>query len=907
MPFAPGVRVGPYEIAEKIGAGGMGEVYRAVDTRLKRQVAIKVLPELLAADADRLARFQREAEVLASLNHPNIAALHGLEEASGSFALVMELVEGDTLADRLAAGPIPVDEALAIAKQIAEALAAAHEQGIIHRDLKPANVKVRPDGTVKVLDFGLAKAMTTEPADARSRGLSQSPTITTPAMTQAGLVLGTAAYMSPEQARGKTIDKRADVWAFGAVLYEMLTGRRAFGGDEVSDTLASVLAREPDWTLLPPEVSPGLTQWLQRCLRKEPKERVGDMHDVRLALDGAFELPAVAPHSLTHARSRAPRTLAVALGGLVIGAALAGMLMRALAQPVPSPVSRSRYLLPPNQSLGTFVRQVVDVSPDGSEIVYQANGRLFVRRLAELTSRPILYVAGAITGSDAPFNTSANPVFSPDGRSVVYFDGALKRIATNASTPVTVSAAADLPWGISWSGDTIVFGQGSKGLMRVSANGGMPEQFVSVSSNELAAHPHMLPGGRAVLFSLASAIIEPDVRWDSAQVVAQRLDSKERKVLIDGGSDARYVSTGHIVFVQGTTLFAVPFDADRLEVTGGRVPVVEGLVRNPFLGDGAGHYAVSATGTLVFVQGFTQASARQIVSVDSKGAVTSVLPASAYRSLRLAPNGRTIAYDSGQQTESQIWTYDLAGASPPRRLTFGGRNRFPIWSADGERIVYQSDRDGSAGLYWQREDGTGAVEQVTKPEKGVSHIPESSSPSGGRLSFSAMTASGASLWTLSLPEKKSERFGTVESFAPLNSEFSPDGRWLAYTQRTSTAANIFVEPVPATGEKVQITTNNGHHPVWLPSGLSYRIAGGEQAIVRVDTRSGFTPGNPMPLLTRLLPTVESSGNRSYDITRDGARILAIARDPDPLSSDAGGYQFEIVVNWTEELKRLVPR
>ena len=450
----------------------------------------------------------------------------------------------------------------------------------------------------------------------------------------------------------------------------------------------------------------------------------------------------------------------------------------------------------------------------------------------------MLNVAGPLAGDDTPFNASANPVFSPDGRSVAYYDGALKRIATGASTPVTL-CAVDLPWGISWSGDSIIFGQGPKGVMRVSANGGTPEQLVALSPNEIAAHPQMLPGARAVLFTLASAGTEPEQRWDTAQIVAHVLDSKERKVVIDGGSHARYLSTGHIVFVQGTTLFAVPFDTDRLEVTGGRVPVVEGLIRNPFVGDGAGHYAVSDTGTLVFVQGPVGASLRQIVSIDAKSAVTPVLPESSYRSLRLSPNGRAVAYDRVQASESDVWIYDLAGAGPPRRLTFGGRNRFPIWSPDGERIVFQSDRDGPPSLYLQRADGTGAVERLTTPDKDVSHIPESWSPSGTRLSFSATTSRGASLWTLSIPDKKAERFGGVESFAPLNSEFSPDGRWLAYTLRTSTRANIFVEPVPATGEKVQVTTGNGHHPVWLPSGLSYRIAGGEQVIVRVDTRSGF--------------------------------------------------------------------
>jgi serine/threonine-protein kinase len=876
-------------------------VYRAVDTRLKRPVAIKVLPELLAADADRLARFQREAEVLAALSHPNIATVHGLEEASGSIALVMELVEGDTLADRLAAGPIPVDEALAIAKQIADAVAAAHERGIIHRDLKPANVKVRPDGTVKVLDFGLAKAVTAEPAGALSHGLSQSPTITTPAMTQAGLVLGTAAYMSPEQARGKTIDKRADVWAFGAVLYEMLTGRRAFGGDEVSDTLASVLAREPDWTLLPPGVSPGLTRWLQRCLRKEPKERVGDMHDVRLALDGAFESPVVATASSASARSGWTRTAAVALAAAVIGGVLAWALIRTLTPPFSAPVTRSRFLLAAGQVFGTFIRQVLDVSADGTVIVYQAGGRLYVRSLDELTPRPIQVAEGT-----NPFNANANPVLSPDGRHVVYFDGALKKIATDRGTPITL-CAADLPWGMSWAGDAILFGQGPKGIMRVSANGGMPEQLVKLSAGEVAAHPQLLPGGGAVLFTLANAALEPEIRWDSARIVAQRIGSNERTTIVEGGSHPRYLPTGHLVFVHGSTLFAVLFDVGRLEVTGGRVPVVEGLIRNQFIGDGAGNYTVSDTGTLAFVPGQVLSAGRQIVSITAKGDTTPVLPASSYRSLRLSPDGRSVAYDVEQGSDSNVWVYDLSGGSPPRRLTFGGRNRLPIWSGDGQRIIFQSDRDGPSALYWQRADGGGTAERLTTAEQGVTHIPESWSPVGDRLSFSAMTSTGATLWMMSIPTKQVERFGTVESFAPFNSELSPDGRWLAYTLRTSTSANIFVEPVPATGETVQITTGNGHHPVWLAGGLSYRIAGGEQVIVPVNTASRFAVGNPTALVTRQLPTVESSANRSYDVTRDATRVFAISRDTDPLSGDANAQQIEIVVNWFEELKRLVPR
>jgi eukaryotic-like serine/threonine-protein kinase len=895
--IGPGSRIGSYEVTALIGEGGMGRVWRAHHTALNRDDAMKVLPDAFAADPERLARFQREAQVLASLNHPNIAHVYGLEQADGIKALVMELVEGPTLADRIAQGPIPIDEAVPIAKQIAEALEAAHEQGIVHRDLKPANVKVRPDGAVKVLDFGLAKAIA--PADNVASNVTLSRTITSPAMTQVGMILGTAAYMSPEQAKGRAADKRSDIWAFGCVLYEMLTGVRAFGGDDVSDTLASVLAREPDWARLPPDVSAGLVPWLQRCLRKERKERVGDIHDLRLVLEGAFETR-VGPAIATAAPAMWRRPLSIALVAASIGAAVGGGLMWALQRPAPSPVMRSRFVLPADQQFGTFIRQVIGVSPNGSEIVYQASGQLILRTLSDLTTRPI-----TAAESSTRFNANANPVFSPDGRFIAYYDGALKKIATRGGTPVTL-CATDLPWGMSWDGDAIVFGQGPKGIRRVSANGGTPEQLVTVAGSDLTAHPQMLPGRRAVLFTLATAASEGEIRWDSARIVVQTLGSDERKVLIEGGSDARYLSTGHIVFAQGATLFAVPFDEQRLEVTGGRVPVVEGVMRNSFIGDGSAHYSVSETGTLVFVPAELLASAGRIISMDAKGVVTPVLPPSGYRSLRISPNGRAVAYDAEDGAEADIWIYELAGGGPPRRLTFRGRNHYPIWSPDGQRIVFQSDREATPGLYWQRADGTGTAERLTMPDKGTSHIPESWSPTGDRVSFSAMTAAGVSLWTFSLPDKKAEQFGNVQSFSALNSEFSPDGRWLAYTLRTSTTANIFVEPFPATGEKQQITTGNGHHPVWLANGLSYRIAGGQQVIVPVDTTSRFTVGNPVPVVSRPLPVVVSSANRSYDLTRDGTRVMAVSRDSDPRSGVASAQQIEIVVNWTEELKRLVP-
>ncbi|HET9387644.1 MAG TPA: protein kinase [Gemmatimonadales bacterium] len=909
-----GRTLGPYRVLDKLGAGGMGEVYRARDTKLNRDVALKVLPDAFTHDTDRLARFQREAQVLASLNHPNIAAIYGFEESrsGGSSdppinALVLELVDGPTLADRIIQGPLSIGEALPIAKQIADALEAAHGQGIVHRDLKPANIKVRDDGTVKVLDFGLAKALAPDPVHV-SAGLTQSPTITTPAMTQAGLIMGTAAYMSPEQAKGKPLDKRTDIWAFGCVLYEMLTGRRAFPGEEVSETLASVLAREPDLALLPRDLPPVLGSYLRRCLHKDPRQRVHDIADVRLALEGAFDSSV-----LTHATEPALRSQrawqrpgVVALITACVAAAIAGSLAWTLKPSSPLLVMRSRFVLPQGQQFSNDLRPLVALSPDGTQVAYVANFRLFVRRLSELDARPV-------AGTESPEgpNSTTTPVFSPDGRFLAYYDrGAIKKIPVEGGTAVTL-CQGDPPSGMSWSDEFIVIGQGAKGIMRVSANGGRLEQLVSVGAGEIATEPQVLPGNRAVLFTLASSQSPSTLtRWDSAHIVVHALDSSKRTTIIDG-SHGRYLPSGHLVYALGGTLFAVPFDAQRLQRTGGAAPVVEGVRRSiSVLGSGSAHYSYSATGSLVFVPGpgYGSFEQREIVFVDRKGVTETLpLPQNAYGVLRISPNGRQLAFDTDDGKEANVWIYDLAGGSPPRKLTFAGRNRFPIWSADSRRVVYQSDREGDPGLFWQLADGTGAVERLTKTEKGISHVAESWSPAEERFSFSELTTSGVSLWTYSLVEKKATRFGDLQSTAAFNSEFSPDGRWMAYTLRTANAANIWVEPFPATGtDKHQITTSNGHHALWLPGGegLTYRVGATGQAAVSVKTSPTFSVGNPMPVVE--LPTIELGGSRTYDVTRDGRRFLVAAPASAARSGAVAIPAIEIVVNWFEDLKKRVP-
>jgi hypothetical protein len=759
--LSPGTRLGPYEVTAQIGVGGMGEVYRATDTNLKRAVAIKVLPESVAADAGRLARFQREAEVLASLNHSHIAAIYGLERSDGTTALVMELVEGPTLADRIAQGPIPVDETLPIAKQIAEALEAAHEQGIIHRDLKPANIKVRPDGTVKVLDFGLAKAM--DPP-ASSPGVSQSPTITTPAMTQAGMVLGTAAYMSPEQAKGRTADKRSDVWAFGAVLFEMLTGARTFEGGNVADTLANVLKVEPNWASLPSGLSPTLLVYIKRSLHKDPRQRVPDIGAMRLALEGAFETPGRVP---------APTPGKSGLKGMVLAAALAAAATAALTwmltRAEPGQVTRFGHQLRA-EAFTRIGRPSVAISRDGRRMVYVANDQLYLRNLHEVEARPI---------SGTTENPSS-PVFSPDGEWVGFWssDGNLKKILVGGSTPITLTATEN-PYGVSWDlDDTIVYGQ-ADGIWRVSASGGGPDRLVTAADGERVHGPQLLPGGAAVLFAVTTAA--GSTAWDDGDIVVQTLDTGERAVVRSGGAHPRYVPTGHLVFVRQNTLFALPFDLKARAVRGGPQPVVRGVMRAPTSDIGIAQYAFSDTGTLAYipyVPGDPRAFPYELAFFDRSGTMRRLSgSAGAFAGAQLSPDDTRVVVSRLTDGQPNVWIYEIAAAQW-RQLTFDG-GRQPVWTPNGRAITFLRDR----ALWQVAADFSGAAEALVGTAVPGNIGPLTWSPDGTVLLYGSQAGlhafragrpseglAGDGRGSLVLPRPEG-----IDAVA--GARFSPDGQW----------------------------------------------------------------------------------------------------------------------------------
>ncbi len=921
MPLITGSRLGSYEILSLLGAGGMGEVYRARDTKLNRDVAIKVLPDLFAADPERLARFRREAQVLAALNHPNIAHIYGLEESNSVRALVMELVEGATLAELLGsaldaaapnarearqavgvgphgqlrkAGPLPVDQALPIAKQIADALEAAHEQGVTHRDLKPANIKVRDDGMVKVLDFGLAKLAAPLASEAAAMALSQSPTLTTPAATLAGVILGTAAYMSPEQARGRTVDKRTDIWAFGCVLYEMLTGKQAFRGEDITEILAAVVKTEPDWQALPADVPSNIRTLLFRCLQKDIKKRVRDAGDIVIECEEALAAPATsvaAPATVAPILSR--RSLVVGFAGLLLGGLITGLAVWRLNPAPTAPVSRFTMILPPGQRLAGLYQTAVAFSPDGRRLAYVASAgspqQLYLREMDSFEGSPVAGTEGAV-----------NPFFSPDGQWVGFFTvDRLKKVSISGGPPVILARVEDFGRGGSWGNDgNIIFASRfDSGLSLVSAAGGTVQSLTTKDRQKAeGSHrfPHHLPGGGGVLFTVGTG-----GSWDDARIEVLKLGTGERKVLIEGGSDARYVPTGHLVHLRAGTLMAVPVDLDRLEVTGPPVALVEGVLPSTD-NTGAAQASFADPGSLVYVSGGGQAGERTLAWVDRTGTEQSLqLPPRSYRHPRLSPDGQRVVLDIDKGNGGDVWVYDLPRGTLTR-LTFEATNAFPVWASNGKKVTFESTKAGPTNLFWKPADGSGAQERLTTSEN--TQNPGPWSPDGETLAFTeADPATGSDIWVLSLKDGRKSQPFLRTPFNEGNLVFSPDGHWVAYQSNESGRDEVYVQPFPGPGSKGLVSTQGGTEPVWSRDGheLFYR-SGDKMMVVATMIQPAFRASKPEVLFEKphyVLPLL-----RNYDVTSDGRRFLMLKES----EQVAAATHINVVLNWFEELKRRVP-
>ncbi len=904
----PGSSLGLYEIQSLVGAGGMGEVYRARDTRLDREVAIKVLPEVFARDPERVARFQREAKVLASLNHPNIAGIHGFEEVEGKRFLVMELVEGATLADRLRDGALPVEEALTVGRQIAEALEAAHERGIIHRDLKPANVKITPDGAVKVLDFGLAKAMTDELSASQ---MADSPTITA-RHTRPGVVLGTAAYMSPEQARGKPVDKRTDIWSFGVVLYEALCGCRPFVGETATDLVAKILEREPDWSTLPPETPPIVQLLLRRCLAKDRNKRLRDIGDARIDIEQAIADPTSsmlrigdAAISAADARIRRAvwrRSLPWVLTGMfAVALAMVGVSFWRATRPTPKPVVRLEVVVSEKEPSPEDAGAQAVISPDGTHLAYVIgtweSWHLYLRTLDQLEGTLLAGTEEAL-----------NPFFSPDGQWVAFFaKKKLKKVSVLGGAPQTLCDVTDAGYGGTWGTDgTIVFGTKSDGVQRVSAAGGKVEELTKPDeANKNSSHrwPQFLPDGKAVIYTVSGGGVSD---FNDATIELISLEAKQRRTLHRGGSYGRYVPSGHLVFVHKGTLFAAPFDLKRLELTGLPTPVLESVAFDS--DEGGAAYDCSQTGTLVYRREEPRRLST-LVWVDRQGTITPLVDTPRdYGSLALAPDGKRLAVVvisiENKENPSDVWVYDIERATMTRLTFDSGMEWFPVWTPDGLRVAYAAGKDWAAlDILWKPADGAGEAERLT--DNSSNQWPLSWSPDGKVLAFMKWDEKTESdIWFLRLEgDRKPEVFLQTpprENWA----RFSPDGRWLAYSSSESGKFEIFVRPFPSGDRKWQISNDGGRSARWSADGkeLFYLQDKTMMAVPVSGEGSSFSADKPRKLF-ELQSGLNTSGS-CFDVAPDGQRFVMVKSAEEEKNADRTHLTF--VFNWFEELKANVP-
>ena len=886
MALSPGTRLGPYEITAQIGVGGMGEVYRARDTNLKRAVAIKVLPASVASDVERLARFQREAEVLASLNHPNIAAIYGLEKRDGTTALVMELVEGPTLAERIAQGALPVDEALSIAKQIAEGLETAHEQGIIHRDLKPANIALAANDQVKVLDFGLAKLA--PPEGLTSSDPSASPTITSPAMmTGIGMILGTAAYMSPEQAKGRVVDKRSDVWAFGCVLYEMLAGKRAFEGDDVTDTLAAVLRGNPDWTALPSTVPASVCALIQHCLEKDPRQRIADISVVSYVLKHPF---GALPIDGAAAPRVPPRQWVAPLLGVFAAVAAASTLALAFVHfreaRTASPTVRFHVPLPESTRSRVF-----ELSPDGRYLaidgVVMGRERLIgVRRLDALEVVPLPGTDGA-----------TYPFWSPDSSFIGFFaDEKLKKVAVTGGPPQPI---CDAPGGrrATWNAEgTIVFASLGRGLVRVPAAGGVPTPVTTPThrENELHRFPWFLPDGQRFLYLVTSGT--PEITG----IYVGSLDGAAPVRLLPDASNAVYAPSsraagqGDLLFVRDNTLVAQPFDADRAAFIGETFPVAEQI------GDAGNQsnraFSVSSNGILAFQSGPANVN-RELVWMDRTGKRIGVVgdPGAIHESVLSPDETRLALVLSRSGGGSEIWAHDVSRGIRSRLATRAGSSLFyPLWSPDGRSIVFTAD---SRALY--RKFVAGGEEELLL-KGGINLRPTGWSRDGEFIAYDTGKQNGGEpdVWLLPLKGTRTPIPYLQTTAGEFLAQFSPDGRWMAYTSQDAGLPEVYVQAIPATGSRSQISTTGGIQPRWRRDGreLFYLSTEGQLMAVAVKPGSSFETGSQERLFD--IGYLNDPIRRFvYQPTADGQRFLVTA----PVGG--GMPSITVVLNWLAEVKR----
>ncbi len=902
MALSPGTQLGVYEVTAKIGEGGMGDVYQARDTKLDRDVALKVLPEAFTADPDRLARFEREAKVLASLNHPNIATIHGLEDSGDVRALVLELVEGPTLADRIAQGAMPIDDALPIAKQIAEALEAAHEQGVIHRDLKPANIKVKTDGTVKVLDFGLAKAFQPEAGDPN---MSLSPTVSlSAAATQMGMVIGTAAYMAPEQASGKIVDKRSDVWAFGVVLHEMLTGQRLFGGEDVSHTLAYVLTQEIDWSSLAGDTPDSLRRLLRRCLERNPRQRMRDIGDARIELDEPQLPPTTRPTDLV--TPPAPRIWQrpVVIAGAVLVALAAGAVASRLfwATGLPSPeVRRFPVTLPDTDAFPPPGFGRVALSPDGRTLVYRAQRD----GVSQLFRQPIdQFEATTMPG----IRSNGEPFFSPDGQWLGFLmDRVLQKVALAGGRPEPLTTLVSGMRGAHWGADDlIVYGLGEPGgaLMQIPADGGKePTTLFTPDDQRRAGEPQVLPGSDAVLFTLSGNAA------DTGELHLLDRETRADRLLLRNAAAGRVLPTGHLVFERGGAVWAVPFDHASLDIVGTPGLVVEGVHVDPL---GQVPYATADDGSLVYIPGIAPTGLRLPVWVDREGQEEVLaLPPRDYETLSLSPGGTRAAIVAGRNRgNTDIFIADLARGSLSQLTTQPGDDTTPLWSPDGQRVAYTSVEDGRVTVYVQAVDGTGSPERLLTDETMTDVVPYDWSSDGGTLFLTAeFPGTGRDVGRVS-----TDGSGTWEPLVETDDDdqspaLSPDGRWLAYASFESGRSEVFVARYPEMLGQQLVSDGGGYRPHWSEDGreLFYLRATGEpaRAVVRVtvETIDGDPPvldvGDEEELFDWRYHA-QNSPMRYYDLHPDGQRFLMITTDR------VEPRQINVVLNWFEEFERLVP-